>query len=88
MAGGLYSIFMSYCSCAQTIKHPIFMSWFILFRNVETIPNKICFIQTCSLPFTLAFPASVFRLNNMDNEQQALDSGLSHSRQLTHLCYN
>jgi len=37
------------------------MSWFILFRNVETIPNKICFIQTCSLSFTLAFSAGVFR---------------------------
>jgi hypothetical protein len=88
MAVFLYSIVVSYCSCAQTVKHPIFISWFVLFCNVETIPNKICFIQTCSLSFTLAFPLAYFVVNNMDNEKQALDSELSHSRQLTHLCYN
>lgn len=64
MAVGLYSIVVSYCSCAQTVKHPIFMSWFILFRNVETIPNKICFIQMCSLSFTLAFSPAHFVVNN------------------------
>jgi hypothetical protein len=60
MAVGFYCIVFSYCSCPQTIKHPIFMSWFILFRNVETIPNSICFTQTCSLSLTLAFSANVF----------------------------